>query len=362
MGYRVKVYQDKTGNQCWKVLFEEYKGASRKARGVPKGTDGFHPLMTVAQAKARMRQLNAEVDVKRLTSQRLAASVRVSETAKVAAAYLGEMDVAAFERKTFGRRFVHPDDKGVFYWRTCQKCLMELRLAPEFWEDERGKFYDWFRTKAYSLATIQKLLRYLNLWGRHVSKARREYFQPIPAPMGIERKRLMEAWARRKSKRGNKKSAPLTPALLQAKSAQLTAGEHAWLTVSLAFGLRPEETDQTKSGNEELVAFSEHDDVPVLAIYQTKVKQWKFIPAKYPEQVVALALIPVIEKPSHRRIRAVFGVKYGRYMGRHGFPKWMKVKGEDLSDVSLWMGHADISTTQAHYVDKLEVAMGKKAA
>jgi integrase len=51
-------------------------------------------------------------------------------------------------------------------------------------------------------------------------------------------------------------------------------------------------------------------------------------------------------------MRKAFGAGTTLYGGRKGFVDLMLSLGQNLENVSIWLGHKDISTTWEHYKDR----------
>lgn len=97
--------------------------------------------------------------------------------------------------------------------------------------------------------------------------------------------------------------------------------------------------------------------VDLLHVYQSKLtsispkNRWKAIPIITPEQKQALRMIVVgeaIERPLPKTVQKYFG-------GRKGFHSLMQDRQQSSEDISRWLGHSSIKTTQQHYIERQRV-------
>lgn len=365
MGYRVKKFEKKDGSFGFKVLHEIFENGRRVNRGIPKDTWhtlGFSPSSSFEEAKARAQQLNALAHLRRHEARRARIIERQRIEEVTQSAFLPEPLVKEFEEtRLFGRFPNGARDKTASYWRAARRVIAELKVEPKDWCFEAVRFYDYFRRKEFSPAYVQKLLRILNLWGSYVARKQEKPFDPIPAPRGVERVRLSDSAKKKKNKQGNKRSAPLTPSMLEAKRELLKAEHYAWLYLSVWCGLRPVEVDGLKQADTWRVEYE--GKTPVLYVYQSKLvaleeeERWKPIPLFLPEQKKVLKLLEAPKKrPLAKTLRSHFGERVTTYGGRRGFTDLMLARGQSLEDISVWLGHTTIERTWRSYKNRQRVS------
>lgn len=158
-------------------------------------------------------------------------------------------------------------------------------------------------------------------------------------------------------------SQPLTPAKLESVKDKLIPEQYNWLLLSVWFGLRPEEVEGLHVEKRFRVDFHIKKKIKVLHVYQTKLqgisedKRWKAIPIIFPEQEACIDIIAEgnFKKPLYKTMRKHIGKGISLYGGRKGFVDLMLSLDQKIENISIWLGHKDISTTWKHYKDKQEI-------
>lgn len=355
MGYRVKRFLLKNGSESFKLQFEDRTGKQRHARGIPKsdwGTLGLTPSMTIDEARKRVNELNQVDALARVEKHRNQIKARVELETVAQYKHLPQALVEEYETTRLHLQDISKRDKTPSYWLEVKRTLVAVNIPLEDWADRSSEFYKYWAKKGHSLAYVEKLRLQTNRWGRFIGKRTKQFFEKIPAPTSQLRATINEAWENKESRRGNKKSDPLTVMLLQSKAQKLSKEEYHWVGLSFWFGLRPQEVDLLH--NPKKYKIDEHNGVPILRVYSPKIKEWKYIPCITPEQVNLLEVVHQgdFKRPAERRFTAIFGPRYSAYMGRKGFYQLMRALGQEPDHIQIWMGHKSFDTTFEHYVDK----------
>lgn len=346
MGFRV--VPTKRG---FRVLLETYREGVRDVRTVPRDAwaqHGFYEAMTVDEARARMRALNADAHELRHHERRESIRQRLDNEARAL-----ELSVPLAEeyRRTLTTK------KHRAYFSVCLRLLTELRVSPEDYHVRKEDVWRWFLGKEFSVDYVQKLTRTLNAYGTFWAWRYKRFFIALPYPKGHWREKIADKNSEAGG-RGNKASAALTPELLESKRSVLRPEHYNYLYLTVWFGLRPNEADALKISK--MFRLEKMHGVTVLAVYQSKLtsvprdQRWKFIPAFRREQAEGLDIIAGgnFRRPLAKTINCVFGHEYSLYAGRKGFTDLMLSFGQSLEDVSQWMGHASIERTWRSYKNK----------
>ena len=330
---------------------------------------GFSHAMTIDQARGRASQLNTE---KKLDTEKARKSaLRVAKLEVVESAFLPDYLVTEFSAQLVGRR--HQSDahkkKLLSHWLKLRALILFLQTKPEEYSENEGRIYDWFAANAVSPEYAMKLIGLLNRWGALSCKKAGSFYEPVKMPKGKDRAAIADAYQDSDSFQGE--SDPLTPQMLDAKCTSLSEENYRWLYVSVWFGLRPEEIDGLKTADNKLwkVEKDRATGVDVLWVYQPKLvglersKRWKPIPIIFKEQTKAISYINegLLQRPTYKKLHSVFGEKVRLYGGRKGFQDLMLDRGQTLENISVWMGHQDISRTWKSYRNKRRVSFNKPA-
>jgi hypothetical protein len=369
VGYLVKKVNFK--KRQWKLQFESWKGGKRKINDVPV-TDwaplGFHPQMTLEQARARAASIRAQKELARHEERRNAIHQRLAHENLIVEAYLGPKLVEEFERTKLFSRLTQDQitqQKLRSHWKAAKDAIFAIKTEVTEWQDAPEKFYDYFGRTCISPSYASKLLRLINMWGFFYARKHRLPFMPIPAPRGREKERLADTYFD-KTKGESNQSSPLTPAMLEGASSKLRPDNYQWLHLTVWLGLRPSEVDRLKVARNYRLA--QEGETQVLWVYQEKLvniprdQRWKPIPCFLPEQRAALEYIAMgqFRRPLSKTLARLWpGV--GLYGGRKGFVDLMLGQGQSLEDISIWMGHRTIERTWRNYANRQRVNFKKPA-
>lgn len=351
-------------NKVWRLNYRQSVGSVRISRHIPESSYlniGFHPSMTIEQAKERAKQLNAQKELKRRQEKRNSIDSRFKEESLKLNASLPEYLVKEFELLYIDNN----TSKKVIHWRTTKKIMVDLSIPLEDWSFHKEKFYRYFEARNYSYDYVQKLLYMFNKWGQFVSYKQKSFFTRIPLPRSTEKERINDNHFQEK---GSTKSEALTIQLLQSKKHLFNEVNYNWLYLTLWCGLRPIECDNllkapSKTTWELLV--DDVNGINVLWVYQSKLtgipknKRLKPIPFKYVEQEKCIAIInsKQFKRPLNKTIKKHFNGQYTCYTGRKGFVDLMLERGFSLESISQWLGHSNINRTWSTYKDKNKVLL-----
>jgi integrase len=364
MPYRVKPNWKKAdGTTSWRLIWECYENGVRKFRHVPvkeRAAKGFPPTLTIEEAKERARQLNTQAELHRQEERRNRIDERLRREEKVESAWLPPTiadEFAAYLRRRFqedgGDLMVKKID---VHWRSVKKLIRAVALEPTEWADQPEVIYRYFAKNKLSLEYTKSMLRILNLWGFFYCKKLGRPFLPVPAPRGVQRSRIADAYYDKRP--AGQESAPISPEELENAKPNLIPEQYNWLFVSVWFGLRPAEIDSLKRPNTWRLELS--DGKSVLCVYQAKLtgiareKRWKKIPVLFPQQEAALTIIRsgALKRPLPKTIKRWVKDGARAYGGRKGFEALMVERhGFAIETVAAWLGHQNINTTWRKYRD-----------
>lgn len=376
MGYSVKSVPGKKSAPQWRVQYTSFKKADwpKNTRAkVPKKewniskdrwhSLGFNKFMTLEEAKARAKQLNAQAHIKRQEEKIKKIADEQFKTQKRYDSVLPMEFVEEFEL-----RFVQKKDsqtesgtrkrsRAYTAWRAAQRMITAIGVEPSEWFYHTNDIYDYFYNQKASLKYMSSILTFANLWGFFICKKLGRPFLPIPKPRGHERRRLYEANLEKKNVQ--RASKPLTPERLSELKSRINEKNFNWLFLSVWLGLRPKEIDNVKDPK-----YWRIESLPtgrkVLWVFQTKIvalppeDRWKPIPILYDEQHFAVQLLQGgnFNRPLIRTMRLHFGRGLNLYAGRKGFSDLMLSRGQLFTNVSIWMGHSTIQRTWRSYKDR----------
>ncbi len=204
--------------------------------------------MTLEEAKARAKQLNAlghlkrqEEKIKKIADEQYKAQKRYD-------AVLPTEFVEEFELRFVKRRDAQTENgsrkrsRAYTSWRSAQAMIAAIGVEPSDWFDHTSDIYDYFCNRKTSLKYLNSICRMANLWGYFICKKLGRPFIPIPQPRGYERSRLLDANYEKKAG-VHRASKALTPAQLQTVYSKLNVRNFNWLLLTVWFGLRPKEVD-----------------------------------------------------------------------------------------------------------------------
>ncbi len=344
------MYVNRRKNGSWRILETIYTDGKPSKKSVP--IEAYHalgidPKWTLEQARARVKQINT---TKSLDKKTVAAAARRAKTAKlIQSAFLPEEQVGRFidYLKKVKRARVQ-SQKFISYWHFAQNVIAELKTEPQYYRDVQDQIYVYFADKKISHSYSKKIISMLNLWGGFVCREQRQFFEPIQGPRGPDLNMIKKA----SNARGG--SAALLPAALAAVKDKFPSIEqYNWCLVTVWFGLRPDEA--TKLIDPKTWELEDN----VLWVYQSKLESslpeedcWKPIPVIYPEQRAALEHIQsgALKRPLNKVLKALTNCT--GYGGRKGFTDLMLGLGQNLEQISMWMGHTSIERTWRSYKSK----------
>ena len=364
MAYTInKHYIRNDGTVAWRLVWEDYTQKKRRVRYIPKSEMtnlGMSPLLTIEEAREKVKQLNATNLLKRREKQRNSIQERLKEEDKLNRAYLPDMYVKQFEKdvllRKLGRDGDNPELKVIqSHWRAAKRFIRGIKVEPSDWIEESDFIYNLFAKRKCSMSYVQKIFRIMNLWGAYVCRKSAKPFDPIKMPTGFYRERIADAYH---DKGTTKESGPITPELLQKAKQTISEEHYRWLYISVWLGLRPNEIDNLK--NIETWNLKIERGKKILWVYQSKLKsvprdrRWKLIPILYSEQEAALEMINKqnFVRPLPKTIRHPLGDLLNAYGGRKGFTDFMLDRGHPLEAVSAWMSHTSIERTWRTYRNK----------
>ncbi|MBI1859552.1 MAG: hypothetical protein HYR96_01370 [Deltaproteobacteria bacterium] len=259
MGYYIRFLERKTELQPWKLQFITYKKTDTrdsKAQRPRKEWDipqikwqplGFHSNMTLEIARARAKQLNAQLELRLQEERRKAIDEKFASLETETRAVLPEIFKDEFELRFISSRYDDPkwQRRMMTSWRATQRMLIEIQLDPMHWFDENTRFYDYFHSHRFSFSYIRKILIFTNMWGQFLSRKLGQSFTKVPQPRGKEKARLLDAYFAKCGGSSNQ-SDPITPQQLEKARADFKEENYNWLFLSVWLGLRPQEVDQLK--------------------------------------------------------------------------------------------------------------------
>lgn len=376
MGYYVRTLPWKKSKPSWKVQFVSYKKDDfNNAQAVKPKKEwdvsperwrslGFQSEMHLKDARARARQLNAQMFLKR--QEERIRKIEITETA-LQRKYDSALPVEFVQE--FEERFVRERDSGTeqgkrkqsrsrSLWQATQKMIIAIQIDPSEWFFYSNEIYDYFYRKQYSIKYTSAILKFANLWGFYLSRKLARPFLAVAAPRGFERQRIIDAYYKREHRR-RRPSASLTPEVLKSTDGSLNRKNFNWLHLTVWLGLRPQEVDNLRRKDLWSVDTLANGR-KVLSIFQTKIvalppeDRWKPIPILFDEQEQALAIIQQknFKRPLIKTIRKHFGTEVDLYGGRKGFPDLMLSKGHSFENISIWMGHSTLERTWRSYKNK----------
>lgn len=359
----------KNGDGTFRWYLRHQRGEDGKTHeaSVPKDTYhtlGFSEAMSVMEAKARAKRLNKEGNIDK-HGKHVRASKRVKNELLIDETYFPEEWIEEFkeylEERTHGTNYRF--GRVLSHFSAAQRLVKDLKLTPDKYAYRSSKVYKWFISQQYSPDYTQSILRTLNMWGKFVAFKQGTYFEPVATPRGIILASLKSSYKKKKGKRTA--SEPLTPSILATIKGNVKEEHYNWLYLSLWLGLRPIEVDQLHDTT--MYSIGVEGGVTVLSVYQTKLVELseedrlKYIPIIYAEQQEVLSILNhrSFTRPHSKIVKRVTKRNHTLYAGRKGFTDLMLSKGQELEDISVWLGHRSIERTWKHYKDKKQVRFKK---
>lgn len=352
--------------------YAEGKKAIRQVKEPEFSSLGFTKLMTLEQARDWCTRLNHENKTERIENKRHKILNMMDVEEKKAFALLPEALVREFETLVLLQRYAFGDkgslekNKLLCHWRAAKRMLLELnktlKIKPEELAEQPEYLLNYILAKDWSLSYCRKLIRIINLWNKFFCKKTGKYFEEIPNPKGKARQRVSDNYSREHGL--GKRSDALDIKTLEQQKENLIPAQYAWLYVSAWFGLRPNEVDNLTLDRTSWKLMKQQG-YDVLCIRQDKLTaipvelRWKLIPLKYPEQALALELLKKGEmaRPLPKTCRKYLGDTVMTYGGRKAFEDLMTERGEPIANISIWLGHTNIRTTDQHYRNRLKAVI-----
>lgn len=366
-----------THHDCgWRLRRTTYSDNVRSMKAVPKtawSALGFTDSMSLLAAKQRCYELNAQNAIQRQDqASKAGIAARVERDRLCHSAFIPDDRNTAFlewlEVNTSGTAAYVEKQKII--WGTAKVAIIAMKLSTEHFAAHKKQIFRYFSThpRQYSSDYVRKLTGLMNLYGTFCARLTGKYYEPIPAPRGSEKEMINDAY--RKSSRYRGKSDPLETDVLATLATTMPREHYNWLFVTVWFGLRPIEASMVMTDRiRRYWRIEEHGDMTFLVVYQSKLTalpepdRWKYIPVKYAEQHLALAMIIEggAKAPLVKTIQAkTNNYNLNLYGGRNGFTDLMLDLGEDLVAASEWMGHQTIERTWTKYKNKRKVNPGLK--
>lgn len=373
MGYYVRLLSWKKSAPNWKVQYVSYKKADSQdsnAKKPKKEWDvnpdrwralGFHKSMTIEEARARAKQINAQDFLKGQEERIKKLEEEEAQLIKRRDSVLPIQFVEEFEK-----RFVKSEDaqtlsgkrkrsRASYIWNSAKRIIFKLQIEPSEWFYYSKEVYDYFYQEQISLHYASSILNFSNLWGFFICRKLGKPFLPIQKPRGYERQRIIDAFYE-KERRSRRPSRGLSPEELNSIRGRINQENFNWLFLSVWLGLRPQEIDNLKNQDFLRLETPMHGK-KILWVFQTKIialppeDRWKPIPILFEEQEFALRIIESknFKRPLCKTLKKYFGGGLDLYGGRKGFTDLMLAKGHTIENISVWMGHSTLERTWRSY-------------
>ncbi len=371
-------YVRKLKSGKWNLYFESWKNGEKKQELIPVSEyiNLFLPIqvsMTVEQARKAMKDHNFHRKNAIGPLAQIRAMKRVDLIKKFDKSLfppdLVELFIDKVRKESDGTE--QHKLKLIVHFNFVQKMIRELSILPHEYKDNYGYIVDYFKTKKLSVSYSKNLINIMNRWGYFISRQQGKYYEPIKRLKGTT-KSAIKSIQKAKADPVRRPSLPMTELLLAkikrkvSKSDQKQLGWLNFIIVSFYFGLRPKEVMTVV----EKPIVENHNGIPVLVVNQTKLTsvsneedRIKKIPVICEQQMTALGLIKTghILRPHSSWVdqlckepKIVYGPTedYGLYTGRKGFTDLMLTLGQNLEDISGWLGHHSIDMTWKFYKTK----------
>lgn len=323
-------------------------------------TFGISPSMTYDEAKSAAKLWAKQERLEK--KKKINSFLRAINGQSINETYLpiGLIEVFESEIKT-----MYPDSDQRFetvmqHWRSAQRLICEIQSLPPQFHDKRFLIYNYFKNQKWSADYMKRITKILNQWANFYGRSLKTFVEPIPRIQGTWKQKVLDARFEKDYIR--QPALPLTWKLVESRKDAMIDDDlephFNFLYIGLAFGLRPSEIDALHNKNTWKLEIT--DGIHVLHVYQKKLnmieksRRWKPIPVLLPQQKIALKMI---EDKNHKRpltktIQRFFGEGFDCYSPRKGFTDELLSEGFELTDISVYLGHSDISTTWKHYKNK----------
>lgn len=374
MGYRVLPYGKK--KEKWRVIFEAWKDGDRKDTSIPQDQllqHGFSPLASIGEAKVLAKAINARVRLEKDSEKKKVQTLsnlkrqEIIDSAYLPEAFCREFTERLLKDAGYGDKNGRKTKKTESRWKCAQKIIAQAKIEVSSWHEKRRDFYRIFAQKKMSLEYVRAVTRLLNEWGHFYSEKNGSYFRPLPNPTGHDASVIEDAYL--ESGKRLKTSLPITAEKLEQAKHHFKEEQYRWLKISIEFGLRPSEVDGTQlrkpdGSPKNWYVTKDENGTEILHVYQEKLKnilskkRWKLIPVLFDGQKTALKIIREglpLARPLPKTTQKYLGDGVKLYAGRKNFVDRFLDEGERIENVSAWMGHSSITTTERYYRDKQQV-------
>lgn len=360
MGYQV--WPD--GEKGWTLRCVIDRGDHRERRAVKKDSPefkelGFNRGMTREQARARVKQIQSQDELKREYERQAKIAARTKRIKLIESASLPPELVSDYEAT-----LLQDENIRIEHWQAAQKLIAKIPVTPEHWFFRKAFIYNLFVEMKYSPDYSNRMIRVLNSWGYFYGVKLNKAWRGLPRVKGQVLKNILRAYHSKKSVG----TLAATPELL-ATLKDLTPELYSWCFITFWFGLRPRESDMLTSTS--LMWRIDHSDkrFPVLYVCQSKLleegvsenRAWKAIPAVESQQLKAIEIIKSgkFRRPSPQWFKKHCEGRTARSF-RKGFNIYMRSLGYLKEDRQKWMGHQSGDMIDAHYEDNLQVSFHPK--
>lgn len=362
-------------NSRWRVRERTYEKDREIWRSVKLNQYaglGIRKDMTLDEVRAALGSINANAELVERERNRAKVQVRLDQQQLVECAHLPTIFVQKFETDHLPTRYLGNEARLVKvkqHWRAAQEVIRLIERPIEQWHRYPEPFYAYFTKHAYSPGYVDNVMSILNRWVDYLGIEQDKFYRPVPAPSSSWAAKLADAF---EESGDGKASLPLTPEMLQkaqkSEKMKFSLPHYNWLYCTVWAGLRPNEASALL--NPKYTRLSEQDGTPILAVYQSKLKnvpkredRWKYIPLFLPEQrhIVEIIESKVLEELLAKTISKRWPGCY-QYAGRKGFHELMvtRYQQEEL-EVVRWLGHRSLDMALKHYA-KRDTVRWKKAA
>lgn len=332
---------------------------------------GFSEEMSLDQIKERCKSLNTVTMQESLKKRAIVARMR--DKANADSVYVQPDRNASFIQELEETYADNPArlKEVLKTWNVAKEVIIETKTFPHQFFQERNKFQNLFRNRAYSPDYIKRIIWLINKFGEHIQNKNNQFFKPLPKISAVTKAKIIE---KRDEMDGIKRAAETftLQELVNLKGKFEDEGllqKWNWLFLAFAFGLRPQEVKWLLKQRVPPISRDAVNNVDVLNIYQAKLtsvplnERTKQIPIYTEEQRAAVLLLKTpseIEVPLNKTLKRMFKANIQLYSPRKSFTDYMLSQGFELEDISQFLGHRSIEMTWRHYKSKKQFKLPKK--
>lgn len=318
---------------------------------------GLTPELTLEQARHYVKALNRS---RRPDVERARALAKQADREAVKSAYLPPLLVAEFEKNLLSPDLA-PKTKGkrALAWDHARRIIAWVGQAPSEWAAASGHFWAYFEAHPCTHDWGKRVLDVLNKYGRLYARKEKSFFEPLL---------LGDSWRWDRLEvglRGQRRSLPLELEDLKRLRGKIPEGNFGWLWVAFWFLLRPEEADGIQQGGFlygriKMERWFQENRGSTVVCYQPKLRKllpierrYKRVPVMMPEQFEALEIIrtTTLVRPKDREARKWLPAGVTNYGCRSGGANHFLFNLDiPRADVSHWMGHQSLATTEKFYL------------